>query len=69
MPQDFGGTFNASSALTFILNVDWDRRDSAFGARSPNDTWYCVGAFVNFAFSDRWHVSLRGEYRNDSRGV
>src|SRR6185437_1193934 len=38
---DVVATYNATSALTFILNVDWDQQAQAFGTGIPGTaTWY-----------------------------
>jgi len=65
---DLVATYNATSALTFSVNVDWDKQDQAFGAGSANAKWYGAAAYVNYAFNDRWRVSLRGEYLDDLQG-
>jgi hypothetical protein len=38
---DLVATFNATPRLTFLMDLDWDRQDPAFGANSPDSaTWY-----------------------------
>jgi hypothetical protein len=66
---DLVATYNATSALTFIMNIDWDRQDQAFGAGSTNATWYGAAGYLNYAFNDRWRVSIRGEYLDDCDGL
>lgn len=65
---DVVGTYNATSALTFIVNVDWDRQDQAFGPDSGSATWYGAAGYANYAFNDRWRMSLRAEYLDDRDG-
>ncbi len=65
---DVVGTYNATSALTFVVNADWDRQERAFGVGTEAATWSGVAAYVNYAFNDRWRVSLRGEYLDDADG-
>jgi hypothetical protein len=65
---DVVGTYNATSALTFIVNVDWDRQDQAFGPGTASASWYGVAGYANYAFSDQWRMSLRGEYLDDADG-
>lgn len=65
---DLVGTYNATSALTFIVNVDWDRQDQAFGAGTASATWYGAAGYGNYAFKDRWRMSLRAEYLDDRDG-
>lgn len=65
---DVVGTYNATSALTFIVNIDWDRQDEAFGPGTADASWYGVAGYANYAFNDRWRISLRGEYLDDADG-
>lgn len=76
---DFGGNdsmktlfdvvaiYNATSSLTFILNVDINKWDDALG---PNQDakWSGVAAYVNYAINDQWRVSVRAEYLDDADG-
>jgi hypothetical protein len=65
---DVVATYNATSALTFIVNADWDRQDHAFGVGTEDATWSGIAAYANYSFNDRWRVSLRGEYLDDAEG-
>lgn len=65
---DVAATYNATSALTFIVNVDWNRQDHAFFLNSRDASWYGAAAYVNYAFNTKWRVSLRGEYFDDQDG-
>jgi hypothetical protein len=63
---DLVATWNATSALTVVLNGDWDSQDRAIGTQSAN--WWGVAGYVNYAIDDAWRVSVRGEYLNDTDG-
>jgi hypothetical protein len=65
---DLVGTYNATSALTFIVNVDWDHQDQATGPGSSGATWYGVAGYANYAFNSLWRVSFRAEYLDDKDG-
>lgn len=65
---DLVATYSATSALTFSINVDWDRQDQASGPGSADARWYGAAAYVNYAFNDRWRASIRGEYLDDLQG-
>ncbi len=65
---DVVATYNATSALTFIVNGDWDRQDHALGTGSPAATWYGVAGYANYAFNAKWRVSGRIEYLDDKDG-
>lgn len=63
---DLVATYNATSSLTFILNVDWDQQAQALGARTA--TWYGAAGYANYAFNSQWRVSGRLEYFDDKDG-
>ncbi|MGH8132311.1 MAG: outer membrane beta-barrel protein [Steroidobacteraceae bacterium] len=68
---DAVGTWNATSQLTLILNVDWGDQDSA--ASLLNGTlskakWDGAAAYANYQFNDHWAVSVRAEYFDDKDG-
>lgn len=65
---DVVATYNATSALTFIVNYDWDQQTNAFGLGDHTATWNGVAGYVNYAFNSQWRVSLRGEYLDDQDG-
>jgi hypothetical protein len=68
---DVVATYNATSALTFVLNADWDQQDDAvvngLGGTS-SATWGGIAGYVNYAFNDQWRVSTRIEYFDDKDG-
>jgi hypothetical protein len=65
---DVVATYNATSALTFILNVDWDKQDQPFGRGTGSATWYGAAGYANYAFNAKWRVSGRLEYLDDKDG-
>jgi hypothetical protein len=65
---DVVATYNATSALTFILNYDWDQQADAFGLQSHTATWDGIAGYVNYAFNAQWRVSFRAEYLDDKDG-
>jgi hypothetical protein len=62
---DVVGTWNATSALTVIVNADYDSQDHYAGAGTGTATWYGVAGYLNYAINDAWRVSGRGEYLDD----
>jgi hypothetical protein len=68
---DTVATFNATSALSFVVSYDWGKQETA-GATPPSLTggnWDGVAAYVNYQLSSEWRVSLRGEYLDDKDGT
>lgn len=65
---DAVATWNATSALTLIASVDWGQVGDAFGTGTGSASWTGVAGYVNYAISDTWRVSLRGEYFDDNKG-
>ena len=64
---DVVATYNATSQLTLILNFDWNQQDKAFTDGSKA-SWNGAALYVNYAITDQWRVSLRGEYLDDKDG-
>ncbi|MGH8140106.1 MAG: outer membrane beta-barrel protein [Steroidobacteraceae bacterium] len=62
---DVVATCNATSALTLILNFDWDRQELRAASAA---TWNGAALYVNYAFTDQWRVSVRAEYLDDRDG-
>jgi hypothetical protein len=60
-------TYNATSALSVILNFDWNKQDNAFTDAS-SATWNGAALYVNYGINDQWRVSVRGEYLDDKDG-
>jgi hypothetical protein len=68
---DTVATFNATSALTFIVSYDWGKQET--GTATPDTLrggdWDGVAAYANYQISSQWRVSLRGEYLDDKDGT
>ncbi len=64
---DFVATYNATSSLSFILNVDINKWDDALGA-GQDAKWNGIAAYANYAINDQWRVSVRAEYLDDKDG-
>ena len=62
---DFVGSYNLTDALSFAVNYDWGKQQQS-GA--PDLDWDGLAAYVNYAFTGQWRVSLRAEYLNDKDG-
>jgi hypothetical protein len=62
---DFVGSYSITDALTVAVNFDWGRQEQVGGADLK---WDGVAAYVNYAISSQWRVSLRGEYVDDKDG-
>jgi hypothetical protein len=67
---DVVATYNATSELTFVLNYDWNQQKNAFTTATTAQTaaWSGLAAYANYAITDQWRVSLRGEYLDDKDG-
>ena len=68
---DFVGTWNATDALTVILNYDWGRQDSFPGTdptTTTNASWTTGALYLNYAINPAWRVSVRTELLNDKGG-
>lgn len=59
-------TWSATSALTLVGTVDYGRVQST--PLTPSASWYGAALYGNYAISDLWRVSLRGEYFDDRNG-
>jgi len=68
---DTVATFNATSALSFV--VSYDRGRQATGPGTPagltGGDWEGVAGYVNCQLSSQWRVSLRAEYLDDEDGT
>ena len=62
---DFVGTYNFTDALSFVLSYDWGEQQQSVG---PNLDWNGVAGYVNYAFNDKWRLSVRAEYLDDKDG-
>jgi hypothetical protein len=64
---DVIATWNASNALTVILNYDWGRQEG--GAPGGGEArWDGLAGYLNYALGERWRLSLRSEYFDDADG-
>ena len=68
---DAVGTYNATSQLTFILNVDWGSQEnftSLVNGASIKAKWDGAAAYANYQVNDQWRLSVRAEYFDDKDG-
>ena len=68
---DAVATYNATSQLTFILNVDWGSQEnftSLVNGTSIKAQWDGVAAYVNYQANDQWRLAVRAEYFDDKDG-
>ena len=68
---DAVGTYNATSQLTFILNVDWGQQENApslVNGASITAKWDGAAGYVNYQVNDQWRLSVRAEYFDDKDG-
>ncbi len=68
---DAVGTYNATSQLTFILNVDWGQQEnvtSLVDGTSIKARWDGAAAYANYQVNDQWRLSVRAEYFDDKDG-
>jgi hypothetical protein len=61
---DIVATFNATDALTFVLNYDKAEQEKA-NATGGTAKWDGLAGYANYAFSEKWRGSLRIESFND----
>jgi len=68
---DAVGTYNATSQLTIILNVDWGDQENATSLVDGSNIkakWDGAALYGNYQISDPWAVSVRVEYFDDKDG-
>jgi len=68
---DVVATYNATSALTFIVNADWDQQQDGITdalGHTHSATVAGIAGYVNYAFNDQWRTSIRLEYVDDKDG-
>jgi len=68
---DAVGTYNATSELTFILNLDWGQQEnvtSLVDGTSIKARWDGAAAYANYQVNDQWRLSVRAEYFDDKDG-
>jgi hypothetical protein len=64
---DAVATYNATDALTLVLNFDWGRQEQ-HTADDPDRDWNGAAFYANYALNDQWRVSMRLEYLDDKEG-
>lgn len=65
---DLVGTWTATSAVTVIVNADWDQQENAGATGHGSASWYGLAGYLNYALSDTWRSSVRLEYLDDQDG-
>jgi hypothetical protein len=65
---DLVATWTATSAVTVIVNADWDQQQNADASGHGSASWYGVAGYLNCALSDTWRTSVRLEYLDDKDG-
>ena len=63
---DTVATYNATAALQFVASYDWGEQRASHVTLGGQ--WSGVALYVNYRFSPRWRVSLRGESFDDRNG-
>ncbi len=59
-------TYNATSALSFVVSYDWGKQDAS-GVTSGGE-WDGIAGYVNYQIGPQWRVSVRGEELDDKDG-
>ena len=59
-------TYNATSALSFVVSYDWGRQNAS--RVTSGGEWAGVAGYVNYWLNKHWRVSLRGEELDDRNG-
>jgi Putative beta-barrel porin-2, OmpL-like. bbp2 len=67
---DVVATYNVTSALSLIVNFDWDQQQNVPDANGflHDASWNAAALYVNYAINDQFRVSVRGEYLDDTDG-
>lgn len=68
---DTVATFNATSALSFVVSYDWGKQETnpETPATLTGGNWDGVAGYVNYQLNSQWRVSLRAEYLDDKDGT
>lgn len=69
---DTVATFNATSALSFVLSYDWGKQETApvtYDEGLIGGDWEGVAGYVNYQINTQWRVSFRAEYLDDKDGT
>lgn len=59
-------TWNATSSLSLVGSIDYGNVGNS--STTPSASWTGFAGYINYALSDKWRVSLRGEYYDDAQG-
>lgn len=66
-------TIKPTDALSLILNYDYGKQEDSVLDNAGTDTkdgkWTAITGYINYKFTDEWHMSLRGEVFDDKDGV
>ncbi len=67
---DVVATYNVTSALSLVLNFDWDQQQNVpdVNGSLQDASWNAAALYVNYAINDQFRVSVRGEYLDDTDG-
>jgi hypothetical protein len=68
---DFVGTWNATDALTVVLNYDWGRQANLpvdDSSATASGSWTTGALYLNYTIAPTWRVSLRAELLDDKDG-
>ena len=65
---DVVATYNVTSALTLVGNINWGKQDVQPSTGFPNQDWTAFAGYLNYAINDLWRVSVRGELLDDKEG-
>lgn len=57
-------TVKPTDALSFVFNYDYGKQENAIGG-TDDAKWVAYIGYVNYAFTDEWHISVRGELFDD----
>lgn len=68
---DTVATFNATSALSFVVSYDWGKQDTSTATPGvfTGGSWDGIAGYANYQLNSQWRVSLRGEYLDDKDGT
>jgi hypothetical protein len=66
---DVVATWAVNDKFTIMANYDnGQQKDASFGAAKDKYQWDGAAIYFNYAFTDQWSASLRGEYFDDKDG-
>jgi len=67
---DVLATFHATKKLTLVANYDYATQKNAalLDGTLGTATWQAIAGYVNYKFTEQWHISLRGENFSDPDG-